>query len=143
MNIFSRDTSKGPDGTHIFTPHPLTVVYPTGDLARLHGDRRGMIRAVQFSVAENEYFQVQRAVNPDIRHSGMVGIGNYVGYADAYNAMTDEASAGYRVEIKIMVPTRAEVEVIGSDGTPVVFGEIFNWVPAPIAERLRLAGSGR
>jgi hypothetical protein len=143
VNVFPRDTSKGPGGNHIFTPHPLTVVYPTGELARIHGDRRAAFRAVQFSVGADEYFQVQRAVDPDARHKGMVGIGNFIDYTDAYHAMVEDTPAGHRAEIRLMVPTRTEVEVTGRDGNPVVFGETFIWSPVPIAERLRLVESDR
>lgn len=143
INVFPRDTSKGPGGNHIFAPNPLTIVFPTGELARIHGDRRAAFRAVQFSVGADEYFQVQRAVDPDVRHKGMVGIGNFSDYADAYLAMIEDTPAGHRAEIRLMVPTRTEVEVTGRDGNRIVFGETFIWDAVPIAERLRLVESDR
>lgn len=113
MNLFPRDM---PGGT--FTPHPLTVVYPTGELARLHGDRRAPMRPVAFDVEPEESFGVYRAVDPNNRQAGMELAGTFIDYADAYDFLAGSTPSGYRAEIKILTP--------GADR------------PAPISDRLRL-----
>lgn len=138
MNVFPRDTAKGPDRTTVFTPHPRSVVYPTGELARLHGDRRAALRPVEFMVKDDEYFQVLLESDPRARAGLMTGIGNFVDYTAAFGAMIELAPKGYRSEIKIMVPTHTDVEVIDRDGEPAVFGASLNWLPSPIAPRLKL-----
>jgi hypothetical protein len=134
INLFPRDTTKG-----AFTPHPLSLVYPTGDLARLHGDRRAPMRAVKFTVNADEFFQVQRSVDPNARHAGMAAAGNFTDYATAYDFMVEDTPSGYRAEIKLMVPARTAIEVTGQAGDTFVFGEAVTWQPVPLAERLELA----
>jgi hypothetical protein len=134
INLFPRDTTNG-----LFTPHPLTVVYPCGALARLHGDRRAPMRAVKLTVNAGEFFQVLRSVDPDARHAGMAPTGNFSDYASAYDFMVEDTPSGYRAEIKLMVPPRAPIEATGPAGDTVPFGESVTWQPVPLAERLELA----
>ncbi len=137
MNIFPKDVLRGPGGVETFTPHPRSLVYPSAPIGRKDGDRRAPLRAVEFDLAEDEFFTVLRDVDPS-RRGSMMSMGSFTVYADAYSAMAD-APRGHRAEIKVMVPTRTEVLATGPDGETVVIGESLTWQPQPIADRLRLS----
>lgn len=140
VNIFPSDIQQEHNGVETFSPGPHTVVYPSGPIARKDGDRRATVRAAEFDVADDEYFQVIRRKAGDGTRGGPAGVGSYVDYLDAYAAAADRGAYGHRCEIKVMVPTRAEVFAAGPDGTQVLIGESLTWQPQPIAERLRLLG---
>jgi hypothetical protein len=135
MNIFPKDVVKGPGGES-FNPHPRSVVYPSAPICRRDGDRRAPLRAVEFDLADDEFFTVVRT-GRDSRN-GTVSVGSFTSYADAYTAMVD-GPRGHRSEIRLMVPTRTEVLATGPDGEQVVIGESLTWQPQPIADRLRLS----
>lgn len=135
MNIFPKDVRRAPDGSETFSPHPRSLVYPSAPIGRKEGDRRAPLRAVEFDVADDEFFAVFR----DLEHSrtATMSVGSFTDYADAYTAMA-EVPRGSRAEIKLMVPTRSEVFATAPDGEQIVVGESLTWQPQPIADRLRL-----
>lgn len=136
MNVFPKDVRRAPDGTETFSPHPRSLVYPSAAIGRKEGDRRAPLRAVEFDVADDEFFAVFRDL--DNSRSAAMSVGSFTSYADAYTAMAD-TPRGTRAEIKLMVPTRKEVFATGPDGEQVVIGESLTWQPNPIADRLRLS----
>jgi hypothetical protein len=135
MNIFPKDVAV--EGT--FAPGVRAVVYPTAPLARKYGDRRAPQRAVEFDVRPDEFFTVQRYPERHAAGPSAVSVGSFTDYNDAYAALMDRVPAGHRAEIRIMVPTRADVLATGRDGGDVVVGQSLTWQPKPIADRLRLA----
>ena len=143
MNIFPKDTARQPDGTDAFSPHPKSVIYPTAPIGRKHGDRRVPLRAVEFDIADNEFFTVLRELERGSGLTAKVSAGSYMNYSDAYLALTGNVPHGHRAEIKIMAPTTAEVLAIGPDGHEVVVGESLTWQPQAIADRLRLSETDR
>ncbi|HEX9089550.1 MAG TPA: hypothetical protein VF867_18815 [Arthrobacter sp.] len=143
MNIFPKDTARQPDGTDAFSPHPKSVVYPTAPIGRKDGDRRAPLRAVEFNVAEDEFFTVLRELERGAGLAAKISAGSFMNYSDAYLAMTENVPRGYRAEIKIMAPTTSDVLATGPDGEEVVVGESLTWQPQAIADRLRLSESER
>lgn len=143
MNIFPKDTARQPDGTDAFSPHPKSVVYPTAPIGRKHGDRRAPLRAVEFDIAENEFFTVLRELERGSGLGAKVSAGSYMNYNDAYAALTEKVPHGHRAEIRIMAPTSAEVLATDPDGDEVVVGESLTWQPQAIADRLRLSETDR
>lgn len=143
MNIFPKDIGRAEDGKGTFAPGVRAVVFPTAPIARKYGDRRAPQRAVEFDVASDEFFAVQRYLERNGAGSTVVSVGSFTDYNDAYAALTDRVPAGQRAEIRIMVPTRADVFATGRDGEDVIIGESLTWQPQPIADRLRLTDTGR
>lgn len=138
MNIFPKDVQRDPNGTEKFNPHPRSVVYPTAPIGRNHGDRRAPLRAVEFDVAADEFFTVLRELERGAARSTTVSAGSFTDYNDAYAVLTERVPHGHRAEIKLMVPTTAEVIATGPDGDDVVIGATTTWQPRAIADRLRL-----
>jgi hypothetical protein len=143
MNIFPKDIGQGEDGKGTFAPSVRAVVYPTAPIARKYGDRRAPQRAVEFDVASDEFFAVQRYLDRNGTGPTIVSMGSFIDYNDAYAALVDGVPSGGRAEIRIMVPSRTEVFATGRDGEDVLIGESLTWQPQPIADRLRLADTGR
>lgn len=143
MNIFPKDLGHGEDGKGSFNPGVRAVVYPTAPIARKYGDRRAPQRAVEFDVAPDEFFSVQRYTERHGAGSTAVSVGSFTDYNDAYAALIERVPAGHRAEIRIMVPTRAEVFATAQDGGEVIVGESLTWQPQPIADRLRLTDTNR
>jgi hypothetical protein len=143
VNIFPKDIARGDDGTTTFSPGARTVVYPTAPIARKYGDRRAPQREVEFDVAADEFFTVQRYLERNGTGPTIVSVGSFTDYSDAYAALADSVPPGQRAEIRIMVPTRTAVFATGRDGEDVLIGESLTWQPQPIADRLRLADSIR
>jgi hypothetical protein len=142
-NIFPTDIGRGEDGKDSFRPGARAVVYPTAPIARKFGDRRAPQRAVEFDVAPDEFFAVQRYVERDGPGSVVVSVGSFTDYNDAYAALIERVPAGDRAGIRIMVPTRTDVFATGRDGADVIIGQSLTWQPQPIADRLRLTDTGR
>lgn len=143
INIFPKDIGRGEDGESTFNPGVRAVVYPTAPIARKYGDRRAPQRAVEFDVAPDEFFAVQRYMGRHGAGSTVVSVGSFTDYGDAYAALIDRVPAGHRAEIRIMVPTRTDVFATGRDGEDVIIGESLTWQPQSIADRLRLTDMGR
>jgi hypothetical protein len=142
-NIFPKDLGRAEDGNGSFNPGARVVVHPTAPIARKFGDRRAPQRAVEFDVAPDEFFTVQRYMERNGAGSVVVSLGSFKDYNDAYAALMDRVPAGQRAEIRIMVPTRTDVFAIGSDGEDVIIGESLTWQPQSIADRLRLTETSR
>jgi hypothetical protein len=143
MNIFPKDIGRGEDGKDTFNPGVRAVIYPSAPIARKNGDRRAPLRAVEFNMAPDEFFAVQRYTERHGAAPTAVGVGSFTDYNDAYAALIDRVPAGQRAEIRIMVPTRTEVFATGRNGEEVIIGESLTWQPQPIADRLRLTDAGR
>lgn len=143
MNIFPKDIARAEDGTSIFSPGARAVVYPTAPIARKFGDRRAPQRAVEFDIGHAEFFSVQRYTERNAAGPTAVSVGSFTDYNDAYAALLEHVPAGHRAEIRIMVPTRADVYATGPDGEEVIIGESLTWQPQPIADRLRLTDTNR
>jgi hypothetical protein len=143
VNIFPKDIGRGDDGTLTFSPGARTVIYPTAPIARKYGDRRAPQREVEFDMASDEFFTVQRYLQRNGTGPTIVSVGSFTDYSDAYAALADSVPPGQRAEIRIMVPTRSPVFATGRDGEDVLIGESLTWQPQPIADRLRLADSIR
>jgi hypothetical protein len=138
VNIFPKDIVRGDGGKATFSPGVRAVVYPTAPIARKCGDRRAPQREVEFDVASDEFFTVQRYLERNSSGPSSVSVGSFTDYSDAYAALADSVPPGQRAEIRIMVPTRTEVFATGRNGEDVLIGESLTWQPQPIAERLRL-----
>lgn len=142
-DVFPKDLARDEAGKAAFRPGAHVVVYPTAAIARKFGDRRAPHRAVEFDVAPDEFFAVQRYIEQSGAGSMAVSVGRFKDYKDAYAALVEGVPDGQRADIKIMVPTRTDVVATGSDGEEVVIGESLTWQPRSIADRLRFTPTGR